>query len=70
MKRKTPSLYAGLKAILSEGMVVGHWWTKDHNVPELIRAFGKGALQRGINEAVIAGENVPSWVQESLDVHN
>ena len=61
------NLYAIGKNILSSGIVVNHWWKKEYNLPELVRAFGKGALQRGIDNAKRNGELVPESVEAALN---
>ncbi len=67
MSKKKPNLYGIGKGILSAGIVVNGWWKKDYNLPELVRAFGKGALQRGIDNAKNSGETVPDSVQAALN---
>jgi hypothetical protein len=65
-KRHSPNLYGIAKSILSEGIVVHSWWKKPYDLAELIRNFGKGALQRGVSHAQTQGEEVPQHVLDEL----
>lgn len=56
------NLYAHGKAIISEHMVLRHWWTKDYDFDQLVKWFGLGALRRGVEEARAAGETIPNEV--------
>jgi hypothetical protein len=65
MKR---SLYGMGTGILSSAMIVNDWWKKPgFNLRQLVQAFGKGALQRGIDNAKQRGEAIPQDVHEALN---
>ena len=56
------------KGILSSAITVNDWWKKPgFNLHELVHAFGKGALQRGIDNAKQQGESIPQDVQDALN---
>jgi len=61
-KGKPPNLYGYGKAILANGIILNNWWKKEYDFAELIQHFGAGALQRGVKEALDAGETVPEDV--------
>lgn len=67
MRKSKPNFYGIGKDILSAVMVVNGWWMREYNLAELVRAFGKGALQRGIDNAKNSGETVPDSVQAALN---
>ena len=60
--RKTPNFYAVSKGILSSSIIVHDWWKKPYDLQELLKAFGQGALQRGVQAAQAKGETIPADV--------
>jgi len=65
---KKPNLYGIGKGILSSAITLNDWWKKPgFNLHELVHAFGKGALQRGIDNAKQQGEPIPNGLQDALN---
>jgi hypothetical protein len=65
---KKPNLYGIGKGILSSAITVNDWWKKpEFDLHELVHAFGKGALQRGIDNAKQRGELIPHGLQDALN---
>jgi hypothetical protein len=61
-KRDPINLYGYWKAILVNGIILNNWWKKEYDFAHLVQKFGAGALQRGVKEALAAGETVPEDV--------
>jgi len=65
---KKPNLYGIGKGILSSAITVNDWWKKaGFDLHELVHAFGKGALQRGIDNAMQRGDTIPHGLQDALN---
>lgn len=66
MRARRPNFYSACVELLSQA-TVPDWWRGDYDLRKLVAAFGKAALQRGIDDAKLAGADVPPGVQEALD---
>ena len=62
MKKAKPNFYATGKAILADAIVLSNWWQEADwqlKIDQTIKAFGVGALRRGVEAALAAGKDVP-----------
>jgi hypothetical protein len=65
---KKANLYGIGKGILSSAITLNDWWKKPgFNLHELVHAFGKGALQRGIDNGKQRGDTIPHGLQDALN---
>lgn len=62
LKSDPINLYGYGKAVLASGIILNNWWKKEYDFAHLVQNFGAGALQRGVKEALDAGETVPEDV--------
>ncbi len=59
VQKQTPSVYGGMKEIISEGMTVKDWWKRGSEA-EALKSFGEDVLRRSVQQAYDAGEPIPT----------